>query len=386
MKLQKKLLLISAVLIPLACIGKKTSKDNREEEGPTKDPVPGEEEEGPSKEPTNIPVVVTPEGNIALPPVSKFMFGNVNAADGDDVVAFTADGVYVSELSGDGSLVYSRWYAGTLSSDFNIYPVSLADVDGNGQDDLVLFGGEGTFVALAEAQQFKAPVLWSSNFGRESASLSYLNQDIHPRFLADANADGKADILACHSESCFVAVSTGTSFVASTLSIDDFAREADGTTSDSGWVNMNTFPRGFADVDADSRADIIGFGQRGLWLSGNLEAGFTPKEEVADQGPVLALYGTDQGWISQEAMPRFIGDIDGDKRADIVGIKDGSFVLSLGQVAFADSESIALATILGDVSLSFTSQSLFLADVDGDSKDEFVIVTNDGRLQGFELK
>jgi hypothetical protein len=50
-------------------------------------------------------------------------------------------------------------------------------------------------VALSTGTSFQAPTLWLNNFGRQNAAGGYTSFDRYPRMLGDVNGDGKADII-----------------------------------------------------------------------------------------------------------------------------------------------------------------------------------------------
>ena len=62
-------------------------------------------------------------------------------------------------------------------------------------------------------------------------------------------------------------------------------------------------------------ADIVGFGAGGVLVSLATGNGHfaTPTSEIGN-------FGTNAGgWVSQDLYPRSLGDVDGDGRADIIG-------------------------------------------------------------------
>src|SRR6185369_15066000 len=92
--------------------------------------------------------------------------------------------------------------------------------------------------------------------------------------------------------------------------IQDFGFEA------GGW-RVEKHPRFVVDITGDGRADIVGFGDAGVWVAlGNGDGTF--------QSPrfVLADFGFEGGGWRVEKHPRFLADITGDRRADIVGFGD----------------------------------------------------------------
>jgi hypothetical protein len=92
---------------------------------------------------------------------------------------------------------------------------------------------------------------------------------------------------------------------------------------DQGW-RVDSHPRLLADVTGEGRADIVGFGDAGVYVArsnGDGTFAFTPV-------PVLTDFGFDQGW-RVDRHPRFLADVAGDGRADIVGFGDAGVLVGL---------------------------------------------------------
>ena len=142
--------------------------------------------------------------------------------------------------------------------------------------------------------------------------------DKHPRFLADLTGDGRADIVGFGDAGVWVSLNNGNgTFQRPQLVVNDFGYTA------GGW-RVDKHPRFLADLTGDGRADIVGFGDAGVWVSLNNGNGtFRP--------PQLVLNGfgyTGGGWRSSK-HPRFLADLTGDGRADIVGFGDAGVWVSL---------------------------------------------------------
>merc|ERR1712134_131923 len=90
--------------------------------------------------------------------------------------------------------------------------------------------------------------------------------DKHPRYLADVNGDGMADIVGFANAGVRVSYSTGSGFTSSTLVLDAFGYNA------GGW-RVDKHPRHLADVNGDGMADIVGFGNAGVIVSYSTDSG-----------------------------------------------------------------------------------------------------------------
>jgi hypothetical protein len=76
------------------------------------------------------------------------------------------------------------------------------------------------------------------------------------------NADGMADIVGFGQAGVYVALATGSGhFASSILRLTAFGAGA------GGWNSNDTFPREVADITGDAKADIVGFGSSGVWSS-----------------------------------------------------------------------------------------------------------------------
>ena len=230
------------------------------------------------------------------------------------------------------------------------HPRFLADVTGDGKADIVGFGDAGVYVALQQRRRHVCARRSSSS--RTSGSISGWRVDQHPRFVVDLTGDGKADIIGFGDAGVYVALSNGDGTFTFTPVpvINDFGFDAGGWRVDrhprllggphrrrprghrglrqrrrvcraeqrrrhvrarqqlviedfgfdQGW-RVDKHPRFLADVTGDGRADIVGFGDAGVYVArstGNGTFEFTPV-------PVMDDFGFDQGW-RVEKHPRFL--------------------------------------------------------------------------------
>ena len=245
---------------------------------------------------------------------------DVNGDHMADIVGFGDTGVYVSLATGGGSfgaptfqLASFARNAGGWSSD-DKYPRELADVNGDGRADIVGFGDRGVYVALATGGgSFGAPTFKLASFGPNAGGWS--SDDKFPRELADVNGDGMADIVGFGDAGVYVALATGGgSFGAPTFKLASFAPKA------GGWGSNDQFPRELADVNADGKTDIVGFGSDRVYVAlGNGDGSFKPV--IADLQSFAPAAG---GWSTDDQYPRHLADINNDGAADIVGFGQGA--------------------------------------------------------------
>jgi hypothetical protein len=238
-------------------------------------------------------------------------------------------------------------------------------VNGDGMADIVAFGNAGVYVALATGGgTFGTPALRLGTFGHDAGG--WTSNDIYPRELADVNGDGMADIVAFGNAGVYVALATGGgNFGASTLRLGTFGHDA------GGWISNDTYPRELADVNGDSMADIVAFGGAGVYVA--LATGGGTFAAPTFQ---LGAFGHDVGgWISNDIYPRQLADVNGDGRADIVGFGGAgvSVALATGGATFGPVMS-QLAGFGHDAGgwISNNTYPRELADVNGDGMADIV--------------
>ncbi|HEU5279135.1 MAG TPA: VCBS repeat-containing protein, partial [Gaiellaceae bacterium] len=104
--------------------------------------------------------------------------------------------------------------------------------------------------------------------------------DQNPRFLADLTADGQADIVGFGTTGVWTALSNGDgTFLPPAVVLANFCLEA------GGW-RVDRHPRLLADLTGDGKADIVGFGDAGVWTAlSNGDGTFqAPQFVLADLG------------------------------------------------------------------------------------------------------
>jgi hypothetical protein len=240
---------------------------------------------------------------------------DVNKDGFADIVGFGESGVYVALGTGDGAFGTPSFKlanfapgAGGWSSD-DKYPRELADVNGDGMADIVGFGESGVYVALGTGGgAFGTPSFKLANFAPGAGGWS--SEDKYPRFLADVNGDHMADIVGFGEGGVYVALATGGgSFGPASFRFAAF------TPSAGGWINETTYPREVADVNNDGMADIVGFGQSGVYVALATGGGSfgAASFQLANFAPGAG------GWSSDALYPRHLADLNHDGAADIVG-------------------------------------------------------------------
>jgi hypothetical protein len=211
------------------------------------------------------------------------MLGDVNGDGRADIVAFGNKATYVSLSTGTGFAAPASWISGYgveaggwTSQD--LYPRVLGDVNGDGRADIVAFGNKATYVSLSSGTRFNAPVSWISGYGVQAGG--WTSQDVFPRTVADVNGDGRADIVAFGNRATYVSFSTGAGFGPAMTWISAYGPSA------GGWTSQTAFPRLLADINGDGRADIVAFGNTSMFVSLSSGSSFAaPAQWLRSYGP-----------------------------------------------------------------------------------------------------
>ena len=263
------------------------------------------------------------------------LLADVNGDGRADIVGFGNDGVYVSLSAANGSFGATTLattafgaaaHAGGWSSN-DLYLRELADVNGDGKVDIVGFGRDGVYVSLGTGNTFAAPTLATTAFGAGGHAGGWSSNDLYLRQLADVNGDGRADIVGFGNSGVYVALAGANgSFAAPTLSLGEYGVAA----SAGGWTSDDRFPRELADVNGDRKVDIVGFGNGGVYIAyGKGDGTFEASK------PDLNAFGAQPGaggWTSDDLYPRHLADVNNDGAADIVGFAGGGVYVSLSTI------------------------------------------------------
>jgi phospholipase C len=192
----------------------------------------------------------------------------------------------------------------------NQHPRFVADFDGSGRVGVVGIGPDCIWTSTNNGQGgFNDPrfdlVAFEANHGWRDGD--------HPRFAIDLDGNGHADILGFGDRGIWTAVGNGDG------TFRDFTFRMEEMGVQQGWTA--TFPRFLADLTGDGRPDAIGFGMDGVWTSlNNGDGSFQPARFVT------ADLGYNSGW-RVEQHPRFATDLTGDGKADLIGFgNDGVWV------------------------------------------------------------
>jgi hypothetical protein len=140
---------------------------------------------------------------------------------------------------------------------------------------------------------------------------------------------------------------------------------------DQGWRTDHHL-RLLTDLTGDGRADIVGFADDGVYTGiGRADGTFTGQTPSG-----VYNFGYLQGWRIG-VHPRWVDDITGDGRPDVVGIGDAGVYTSIGR-GDGTFEPIRFVLAAFGAAGRTTTAKFFLTDTDGDRRADIVAV-GDGR-------
>lgn len=249
--------------------------------------------------------------------------GDANGNGYPDIIGFGDSAVFLSFNNGDGTFqsgveILRNLFCDTYAWYPDKHPRFVADMTGNGVVDIAGFGEAGVHVAFNDGRGgFRSLKMVVSAFGYGDAAGGWRIEK-HPRLLADLTGKGRPDIIGFGDTGVFVSLNNGdTTFERAKLVLPTFGFAPDEYAGD-GW-RVKKHPRFVVDLTGNGKADIIGFGDGGVLVAlGNGNGTFQPVEKVLD----WFGFSDDAGGWRVERHPRFVVDLTGNRCADIVGFYD----------------------------------------------------------------
>ncbi|MEU6174983.1 FG-GAP-like repeat-containing protein [Streptantibioticus parmotrematis] len=308
-------------------------------------------------------------------PADLWTLADTNGDGRPDVVVLATDGVRVSSQDEDGTftpaggeLVLKAFGHGEQAGGWLVdnHPRFLADTTGDGRLDVVGCHDDGVWISLQDEEGKFAPladepVLRAFGHGEEAGGWLV---DEHPRFLADTTGDGRLDVVGCHDDGVWISLQEEDGTFAEPLYVlDDFG-------TDQGWSSAGEHPRFLAATTREGTLDVVGFGPQGVVVSRGCGDGTFGASKL-----VLNDFGTDQGWTGRKHL-RLLADVTGDGNPDVVGFGDEGVWVShnLGDGRFEQAQLVCRGFGHDDDAGAWRidHHPRFLADVTGDGRVDIV--------------
>lgn len=256
-------------------------------------------------------------------PRTLAVLANRGGNDAVDIIGFGNHGVWISFNNGDGTFQTPELAIADFGYDAGGWRMDrhvrlLADLTGDGRDDIVGFGRDGVMVALNNGDgAFPVATFAIAEFG----SSAGWRVDRHPRFVAPLvkrpNDLTVGDIVGFFNDGVHVALNNGDGTFQRSQPVLNFFGHAHG------W-RVQRHPRFVTDLTGDGCADIVGFFEDGVWVAFNNGDGtFRDPERVIDN------FGIGAGGWHIEMHPRFVADLSGGGAADIIGFGNAGVFTSI---------------------------------------------------------
>ncbi|SBS71520.1 exported hypothetical protein [uncultured Microbacterium sp.] len=194
------------------------------------------------------------------------------------------------------------------------------DLNSDGRADIVAFDTTGVMVSRSTGSVFTTATRALSSFGTETGWSTSTSL----RTVMDVTGDGAPDIVGFGGSGVFVARGNGSGGFGSP------SRWTTAFSAGSGW-SLSGHVRTLADVNGDGLRDIIGFGKYGVSVSLNTGGAFGAPRRWSN-----AMGGEAAGSWDTTRHQRFVRDVNGDGRADLIG-----FGASGVQVALSTGDGFA---------------------------------------------
>ncbi|MFI9357801.1 FG-GAP-like repeat-containing protein [Streptomyces lydicus] len=308
-------------------------------------------------------------------PADLWTLADITGEGRPGIVVLAGDGVRVSPQGEDGTfapaggeLALKAFGHGDQAGGWlaDKHPRFLADTTGDGRLDIVGCHDDGVWISLQDEEGKFGPLSDEPAlraFGHDEKAGGWL-ADKHPRFLADTTGDGRLDIVGCHDDGVWISLQDENGVFAEPLFVlDDFG-------TDQGWASAEEHPRFLLKATGDGATDIVGFGPYGVVVARGLADGtFEPTKLVLND------FGTAQGWTAKKHL-RFLADVTGDGNPDIVGFGDEGVWVShnRGDGRFEQAQLVCRGFGYNDDAGAWRvdHHPRFVADITGDGRVDIV--------------
>ena len=294
--------------------------------------------------------------------------GDVNGDGRADLCARSGSAFHCLVSTGNAFAPLAVWYAGMADASGWDRPqyyttIRLADVDGDGKDDLCARDSEGFHCWISDGSAFVRRVegpTWRDASGYDQA------QYFGTLRMADVNGDDRADACIRSSVGMSCAISDGNGFP---TSIDGPAwTNASGYDHVEFWSTIRA-----GDIDGDGMDDLC------IRTSIDLRCFFATGTGFA-AATTVALLADASGWADPTNYRTLrVGDIDGDGAEDLCARSDSSMQCwSWNGTTFDSTLGPAWSDANGWNQSGAYYATIRLADYDGDGRDDLCSRSGDG--------
>lgn len=270
--------------------------------------------------------------------VTKFFLVDTNADGMADIVSIANNHMmFISTATGGGGFAPPRLASTAFDFvNFDFSSFQAIDVTGDRRAEILAIQAVGPIRLVSSSPIgngfYSAPVPAGAHFPNGEVTTL--------RTIGDITGDGRNDLVQFDTlnPGTFSARSNGNG------TFSDFVQATPDFGSNQAW-QPTRHPRLVADITADESADLVAFGDAGIYTAVSQEDG-----TFATPGRfVLAEFGYNDGWRI-ESHPRMLADITGDRKADVVAFGDAAVytAIATGDGGFGESELTAVPDLFGN--------------------------------------
>lgn len=297
--------------------------------------------------------------------------GDVNGDGHIDIVGFGGTGVTNGLTSSQGQISEIVVASSVFGADTNwgLEHYERRVADVDGD-------GRADLVAFGSTRVYFAPGQTDGTFGGyHVATYDYgaadtWGQEEYERRLADVNGDGRADVVAFGNTGVYTSFGTADGqFLSPLLGTDQLGtQDYRGVDSVPYLWGNEQYEREVGDVNGDGYADLIGFGADGTYVSLSYGTGYFGLKYLA-----TSEFGSNTGW-GNEAYERRVEDVNGDGYADIIGFGQSSTVVAYGKSDGTFGPSFVASTGMdADAGWGNEQYERRVGDVNGDGVADVVL-------------
>ncbi len=330
-----------------------------------------------------------------------FYPADIDNDGGDEIVIVSPDGKWIGVLDGSGGGLAAAWLVrdwvnppgGSGPSGWNLKQGDrffVADIDADDRDELIVVSPNGQWIGILRESGGGLAASWIKNDwvnhpGGSGASGWDLKQGDR-FFVADIDADNRDELIVVSPNGEWIGILREDNGGLSAGWIKNDWVNHPGGSGASGW-NLNQPDRFFvADIDGDNRDELIVVSGNGQWIgilhedNGGLAAGWIKNDWVNHPGGSGA-----SGWDLKQGDQFIVADIDADTRDEVIVVSpNGQWI----GVLHEDNGGLSAGWIKNDWVNHpggtgangwdlRQGDRFFAADIDGDNRDELVVISPD---------
>jgi hypothetical protein len=276
-------------------------------------------------------------GASTRPRLSELIAADANNDGRTDLFSFTNGRVDVALARGDGTFAAPTLATTEFTTDrFDFNHFKVVNITGDARPEILsirFLPGIAPLSTSPRADGTYPLSRVSTNNGVNTSPFVIFN-------VADVTGDGRGDaVMPGQDTTTFVGTARGDgTFNTFTVAVNDF-----GFNNGAGYGTGTVPSASLADITGDNRTDLVGFNTFGV-----VSAVSSGNGTFAQSRHVIADFGFNSGWRTDK-HPRLLADITGDGRADVVGFGNAGIytAISNGDGSFSGGPTI---TTVPDVS------------------------------------